>query len=202
MKPPRPEDTYTDFDREEAEAVASYLRGCFELWADAAEGDLRDPRLKPAKLPQLDARRNEIWRILFRIADLAGGRWPEAARVAAIALSGRDRRQQDTSNRVQLLAHIRELFVDERMSCSVVVEGLNADERLPYGGWSDGKGISTRELGKKLAPYGIHAQKIRFGERTMNASSSRTPGAATSRIWTLKQEHRNKWLNQAQNRPK
>ena len=51
MKPPRSGDSYDDFDSEEAEAAASYLRGTFELWAEAAEGDLRDPRLKPAKLP-------------------------------------------------------------------------------------------------------------------------------------------------------
>lgn len=55
MKPPRPEDTYIDFDGEEAEAAASYLRGSFQLWAEAAEGDLRDRRLKPAKLPELHA---------------------------------------------------------------------------------------------------------------------------------------------------
>jgi hypothetical protein len=28
---------------------------------------------RPAMLPQLDASRNEIWSVLFRVADLAGG---------------------------------------------------------------------------------------------------------------------------------
>ena len=98
MKPPRSGDRYADFDGEEAEAAASYLRGSFQLWADAAQGDLRDPRLKQAKLPELDARRNEIWRILFRIADLAGGRWPEAARTAALELSGGERRDDEASH--------------------------------------------------------------------------------------------------------
>ena len=50
-----------------------------------------------------------------------------------------------------------------------LVEALNVDDQLPYGGWIDGKGITTRELGKKLSPYGISAKSIRIdGERAGN----------------------------------
>src|SRR4029453_11445782 len=88
MQPPRPDDSYEDFDPEEVEEEAAMLREHLQEWAARAESDLLDPALKPAKLPELDARRNEIWRILFRVADLAGGRWPDAARDAAGQLSG------------------------------------------------------------------------------------------------------------------
>jgi Protein of unknown function (DUF3631) len=167
MKPPRPQDGHVDFDSEEAEAAASYLRGSFQLWAEAAEGDLRDPRLKPAKLPELDARRNEIWRILFRIADLAGRRWPEAARRAAIELSGGERRNTEASLGVKLLADtrvVRENVGGDKISCHDLAAALNALEESPWGGWSDGGGIKTRELGRKLGRYGIRAKTVRMDD--------------------------------------
>ena len=55
------------------------------------------------------------------------------------------------------------------MTCRALVDALNADEQLPYGGWNDGNGITTRELGKKLAPYGVMAKPIRIdGDRAGN----------------------------------
>ena len=83
-------------------------------------------------------------------------------------MSGGDRRADEASTGIKLLGHIRDLFEDERMSCASLVEALNAEEELPYGGWSDGRGINARELGRKLTPYGIRAHKIRFDERTLN----------------------------------
>jgi hypothetical protein len=168
MKPPRSGDTYDDFDSEEAEAAASYLRGNFKLWAEAAEVDLRDPRRKPAKLPELDARRNEIWRILFRIADLAGGRWPKAAQAAALELSGGERRDDEASLGVKLLADIRGLFLEEKMTCKALAGGLNELDQAPWGGWREGAGLTTRLLGWKLKPYGIRARKLRVGDETHN----------------------------------
>jgi hypothetical protein len=163
MKPPRPDESYEDFDYEVAVVAAEPLRMSLQAWADEprTEGVLRDPRLKPAKLPELDARGNEIWRILLRIADLAGGEWPERARAAALELSGAARRQSGASAAVQLLGHIRDLFDGDRMALRDLVEVLNGDD-LPYGGWNEGKGISGRQLGKKLSPYGVLAKTVRL----------------------------------------
>ena len=135
-----------------------------QAWADTAGDALRDPTLKPVKLHELDARGNQIWRVLFRIADLAGRGWPERARDAAVELSGGDRRHQDASVGVKLLGHIRQVFDGDRMFCGSLVVALNEIEDGPYGGWNDGKGISTRELGKKIGPYGVLAKVIRIGE--------------------------------------
>jgi hypothetical protein len=161
MKPPLPTDVYEEFDPEEIEAQAEILRRNLQSWADESQDVLRDPRLKPAPLPELDARGNEIWRILLRIADHAGDGWPLRARLAAVELSGRDSRHRDQSAAVRLLSHIRDAFVEERMTCRAIVDALNEDDRLPYGGWNNGAGITTRELGKKLAPYGVLAKTIR-----------------------------------------
>jgi hypothetical protein len=168
MQPPRPEEAYEDFDPEEVEEEAMRLRAKLEAWAESARDELRRFDLKPAKLPELDARRNQIWRILFRIADLAGDGWLERAHAAAVELSAGDRRADEATAGIKLLGHIREVFVDERMFCAEICEELNADEELPYGGWSDGAGIKTRELGWKLKPYRIYAKSIRIGERKAN----------------------------------
>ena len=163
MKPPRPSDVYEDLDREEVEEVAERLRINLQSWADEAEAALRDPRLKPPRLDGLDARGNEIWRVLFRIADLAGGDWPQRARTAALELSGGGQREE-ASVGVRLLADIRRVFPDDRMSCAALVDALNALEESPWGGWNDQAGIRTPELGKKLVPYGIRAKSIRLAD--------------------------------------
>lgn len=169
MQPPLPTDHYEDFDPEEIEDAAASLREGWQAWAEGAIERLRDHALKPPKLEELDARRNEIWRILFRIADLAGGDWPESAHTAAVELSSGYRRNDEASTGIKLLAAIRDLFSDEKMPIKKIAEQLNADEALSYGDWNDGKGINTRELGKELAPYGIHAKPIRIdGKRAGN----------------------------------
>jgi hypothetical protein len=156
MQPPLPTDLYEELDPEEVEEEAEILRHNLQSWADESEDVLCDPRLKPARLDGLDARGN-------------GGEWPELARAAALELSGRVRQQQEASTGVRLLSHIHGLFPDERMSCSAIAEALNEDDQLPYGGWNDGRGITTRELGRKLGPYGIRAKPIRIdGERAGN----------------------------------
>jgi hypothetical protein len=45
----------------------------------------------------------------------------------------------------------------------------NGLDESPWGGWSDGAGIKTRELGRRLGRYGIRAKPIRIdGERAGN----------------------------------
>lgn len=151
------------FRRRQAEAAAEPIHQSLAALADYHLQTLTDAR--PDVPDELGDRAADVWEPLFAIADLAGGRWPEAARDAARLLSGGARRADSTE--IRLLGHIRDVFDDERMSCGSLAEALNADEGLPYGGWSAGKGITTRELGHKLARYDIRAKKIRFGERTV-----------------------------------
>jgi len=168
MKPPLPSDVFEDFDTEQAFGEAEDLRRNLEAWAAESTELLGRPELKPARLPELDARGNEIWRLLLRIADQAGGDWPERARSAARELSGAARRHQDASAGIKLLAHIRGVFTGERMFCGALVTALNEIDDAPYGGWNLNAGISTRELGKKLVPYGVRAKVIRIGEGRAN----------------------------------
>lgn len=164
MKPPLPSDVYEDFDTEQAFSEAEDLRRNLEAWAAESTVVLSRPALKPPKLPELDARGNEIWRLLFRIANQAGGDWQERAATAAQALSGADRRHQDASAGIKLLSHVRDVFTEERMFCGALVDALNEIDDAPYGGWNTGAGITARELGKKLVAYGVKAKSIRIGE--------------------------------------
>jgi 5S rRNA maturation endonuclease (ribonuclease M5) len=169
LKPPLPDDEYSEFDLEDVEDETAALSAQLAAWAEAAKADLRDPRLKPAKLPQLDARRNQIWRILFRIADLAGGRWPEASRKAAIELSAGARRLDEGSPGIRLLADVKAVFAGERMSCADLAAALNTLETSPWGDMGRGDGLTTRQLGRRLKPYGILAKPIRIdGARAGN----------------------------------
>ena len=166
MKPPRHDDVYEDFDPEFVEDDAATLRSGLEAWALEAEQYLRDPRLVPAKLAGLDSRRNQIWRVLFRIADLAGGDWPLDARTVALSLSSGETSDDESSLGVQLLRDIREVFVEEHVAAADLVARLNSLDQSPWGGWSDGSGINSRSLGWKLKPYGIKAKSVRVDDQT------------------------------------
>ena len=166
MEPPRPDEPFDDFDVEEAAENAAALRARLEAWAAATFDALTDPARKPARLPDLDARRNQLWRILFRIADLAGGDWTELARLAALEFSAGGRRHDEASAGIRLLGHIRDVFEGDKMTCAAIADALNADDEMPYGGWNNGAGIKTRELGLKLRPYRIVAKTIRVDQGT------------------------------------
>ena len=160
LKRKRRDEKTERFRRRGAEALAKPLRLAAAALADKHVDELRGA--EPDLPDELSDRQQDVWEPLLAIADLAAGDWPERAREAAVTLAGA-RDIDDTSSGVQLLAHIRDLFVEERIACSSLVTTLNADEHLPYSAWNDGKGITTRELGKKLQPYKIKAKTVRVG---------------------------------------
>jgi hypothetical protein len=50
------------------------------------------------------------------------------------------------------------------MTTQELLDGINGDEELPFGGWRDGKGLDARGLAKLLKPYGIKPRSIRTGD--------------------------------------
>ncbi len=94
------------------------------------------------------------WRLLFAIAELAGGGWPDQAGQAAERLS---RTTRTPSLGLQLLAAIRDMFAIGRMEITSqqVVNDLNAD---PDGIWREYRGkspITQRQVADLLEPYDI-----------------------------------------------
>jgi Protein of unknown function (DUF3631) len=132
--------------------------------AHGAEPVLLDPKRKPAKLPELDSRANEIWRVLLRIADLAGEDWPERARRAAVELSARSAHVQAASTKIRLLASIRDAFSDERMSCKDLADALNVLEEEAGGleRWEQDHHPRGGQAARPL-PHHRHGQMERSG---------------------------------------
>lgn len=152
------------FRYRDANAEAQPIRDGFERWAVGALDLLL--AANPDLPHELDDRAAEAWEPLLAIADMAGGEWPERARAAAKALSGADDRDETTTGAL-LLGALRIAFADvDRMATTALLDVINADDDLPFGGWRDGKGLDGRRLAKLLKPYGIRPRTIRFGEHT------------------------------------
>jgi hypothetical protein len=150
------------FRHRDADAEVQSTREGFERWVIGAVDLLltADPDLPR----ELDDRAAEAWEPLLAIADMAGGEWPKRAREAALGLSGAVDRDEVTTGTL-LLGATRTAFGDaDRMATTDLLDAINDEEELPFGGWRDGKGLDSRRLARLLKPYGVHPKKLRLGD--------------------------------------
>jgi Protein of unknown function (DUF3631) len=139
---------------------AEQLHDRIAAWAKRATSTLTNatPELPEA----LTDRQQEAWWALLAVADLAGGEWPEAARDAAVSLAAV---QDDVSVGVRLLAALRDLMANRSaISTAALLAEINANVELPFGGWSDGKGLDARDLARRLRRYDITPGTIRLAD--------------------------------------
>ena len=119
---------------------------------------------KPLTLEGLDDRQADNWDVLVWIADNLGGDWPVRARKAAIALSGDT--TEDTAG-VELLRDLRRYFSGDNKEkkqqefTDRLLKWLNADTERPWASWNRGKGMTAKNLGSLLRPFGIKSESIR-----------------------------------------
>lgn len=147
-----------------AKQTAEPLTAQLEAWAESVVEQLTEA--EPEEPAGLGDRAGEAWEPLLAIADLAGGEWPGRAREAALALSGSEE-PEAASLGALLLDAMRGVFGSEdRMASAALLEAVNADEELPFGGWRDGRGLDARGLARLLKPYGIRPGTVRVGEDT------------------------------------
>jgi hypothetical protein len=148
-----------------AEQETEPLREELLEWAASSTESLSvaDPILPDG----LSDRAGDAWEPLFAIADSAGGDWGDRARAAALALSGVTD-DGELGRGAQLLAAIRTAMGDEHAIASAdLLEKINGDEDMPFGGWRDGRGLDGRGLSRLLKPYGVkRAGTVRFGDKT------------------------------------
>ena len=142
--------------------AAELQRKCARFVADhAAEIASAEP-----KIPEgLANRAADIWEPLLALADLAGGRWPELARAAAIGLTSR---AQEHSPIGSLLMDILMVFVlnsSERVFSRDLVAELVANTDRPWCEVRKGKAVTETWLAQQLRPYGIKPRTIRIGDR-------------------------------------
>ena len=109
----------------------------------------------------------DCWEPLVAVADLAGGKWPAAARAAAVALVARladDRRE--VSYGLRLLADMRTVLGTEDTKTTVaILDKLLKSDESP---WNDirGKPLTDRGLAMRLRAYGIEPRTLRVGGAT------------------------------------
>lgn len=156
MLPCLPEETIEDFPYVDGPEFVETRRKLARWAADnaVALGDA-----KPEQPPNFRNRVAANWRLLFAIADLAGGDWPKRARQAAVKLS---RQNAEPSQGRRLLAAVSEIIGNRDVITSEeLVAQLTAD---PTGEWCEfGRSrtpITQRQLAVALKDFEIFPKTI------------------------------------------
>jgi len=144
------------------------LRNLRRMLARWAEDNLANLKQARPELPMgFNNRLADNWRPLLSIADLAGQKWPEDARTAAVKLSPVDQASIGTT----LLADIKEIFEAagrdcDRLSGQEIVEALHARDDRPWGEWGRARTPITKiQLTAQLKEFGLSPDNIRVGDK-------------------------------------
>ena len=121
------------------------------------------------ELPEaLTDRQADVWRELFRIADIAGAGWPDRARRAALELCAKSDDDGDLS--IRLLADLQTIFAElperDMWPSQAIVDALNGLEEAPWAEMNNGKGLTTNRLARMLQRFEIKTKTVRIGNRT------------------------------------
>lgn len=127
------------------------------------------PRIGWPEMPDAIQDRNaDVWEALLSVADVAGGDWPERARVAAVALVA-DAQTRPPSLGVMLLRDIRKVFRAQRMDAMATKDILDALVMMVESPWGDlrGKPLDNRALARYLDRYDVKSKNVRLGEKVL-----------------------------------
>ena len=107
---------------------------------------------------QFNNRVRNNWRLLWAIADLAGGDWPKRARAAALEL---ETERDEPSEGLRLLAAIHDIFgTREAMTSAEICAALVVDPSGEWANFRDKGPISQTQLAVLLKQYRIRTQKV------------------------------------------
>jgi hypothetical protein len=139
--------------RRDNDEFASLRSRCLHWANDNAEALAQAPQ---QELDALNDRKLDFWEPLLTIADTAGGEWPQAARIAAPALSGDADGTDDSIIGVELLKDVRLAFGDDDIIRSVdLVAKLIVDPERPWAEYNRGKPITQRQVARLLGTFHI-----------------------------------------------
>jgi hypothetical protein len=114
----------------------------------------------------IDDRAADCWEPLVAVADLAGGEWPQWARLAAVAVN-KLRTERAPSLGEQLLADCHRVFAGLDITKLSIASGDLAVElcRLDDAPWADLRGsmLDARGLARRLRGFDVRPAKIRVG---------------------------------------
>jgi putative DNA primase/helicase len=155
----RPDETAEKLLHTVAPTVFDPLRGKLARLAEDT-GDTIG-KLHPEAPAGLNDRAQDNWGPLLSIADYAGGRWPKAARTAALQLFGRLREALSVS--AELLSDIRDIFERtgaEKIRTHDLLAHLNADEEKRWATYCRGRAMTPRPLAELLRGYRIQPHQL------------------------------------------
>jgi Protein of unknown function (DUF3631) len=159
MRRRAPDEQVSQFRYRKVKPLANPIKDRLTDWAAEHEGGLGEA--EPDMPDGISDRAAECWEPLLAIADLAGEEWAQRARAAAVSIVG-GRVAADQSTGVRLLADVRAVMDGhDRRSTAGLVAALNGLEEAPWGSWHDGKGMTARDLARRLKPYGIESRTVR-----------------------------------------
>ncbi|WP_068494032.1 DUF3631 domain-containing protein [Pseudoclavibacter helvolus] len=101
----------------------------------------------------LEDRAADLWEPLLAVAEVAGGKWPERARAAALALTKASGEDDEASESLELLTDCKEVWQLIRSDFIKSADLAGRLMRLPDSRWGDG--MSGRRLSDHLRPYSI-----------------------------------------------
>lgn len=160
MRRRAPDESVSSFRRRYVNGQAEELRGWLAQWGGEFADHLAEA--EPEMPEGVTDRAADIWEPLLAIADLAGDEWAHRAREAAVYVV-KGRVAEDQSVGVRLLVDVKAVMDGhDRIASKVLCDKLNELEESPWGGWSDGKGISQRDLAKRLKTYGVESKNVRL----------------------------------------
>jgi hypothetical protein len=112
---------------------------------------------------ELNDREQDVWEPLLAVADVAGGPWPQRARIAAVELSCGPEVGEESLG-VQLLADIAAVWPtgQAKLFTADLLERLHAVDESPWGDWD----LSAHRLARMLRPFGVSSRKVRIGDKS------------------------------------
>lgn len=116
----------------------------------------------PEMPPGVVDRPADVWEPLLAIADAAGGRWPDVARAACVALTT-EGTEREPSLGVRLLSDLRAIWQEDgdpqAMHTETMLERLHVVDEGP---WADlrGKPLDARLLARYLKRYDVRREQV------------------------------------------
>jgi len=163
---------------EEIERLRGHARKELHVLARKAARWTRDNATRlahadPGMLDYLSDRANDNWHSLLAVADIAGGQWPQRARLAARQLTETTGHDASSTGEM-LIADVRWIFEGrpeqrgevttcavDKISSADLADQLADIEGRPWAEWK-GKRISQNGLARLLRPFGIVPGTIRL----------------------------------------
>lgn len=112
----------------------------------------------------VEDRAADVWEPLVIVADIAGGDWPRLAREAAVALAGDHDEEEQSSDSLQLLGDIRDVFAANAaafMESKDLVFKLRGLDDSPWSEWD----LTVSKLAVRLRPYKVAPRRNAAGNK-------------------------------------